>query len=174
LHRSLPPEASNRSLRVESAEPAIPVASETGSGRVVSLSKMARNLEALGNSDGALDFYRTIMIQYPDSPYADLARQRIKSFGARFPLPEQYTATGGGHRSTATSYVETSARSSADRIANPSTTRRQRNYRAYLHTPEPWGSYAVGPLGGRTVFVHGYDRSDGTHVNSYWRSPPHR
>jgi len=47
--------------------------------RAKSLLKMARNLEQMGNTKGALEFYRNVVKQAPDSAEGQEAKRRVKA-----------------------------------------------------------------------------------------------
>lgn len=153
---------------------------------------MASNLEDLGNTKGAIEFYRQLVILFPHSTPSVTARKRIKSLGGKVPLPSEYKPDSQKDESTSTpafapltcnrkrkQYVSAHGYDSAMGYGatNAYGTRTVfvPSYFQQNGASDTGGFYGgMSNYGGRDVFVHGYFRQNGTYVNSYWRSPPSR
>jgi len=157
------PEVPKSSVQPDDSQTTVPINSEPTAPRAITLHKMASNLEELGNTQGAIDFYRQVVIQYPDSIPAASARRRIKSLSGKIPSPSEYKPM-----------IDIDASFSRPSY-DPRTPVRKQKF--YIQQPGYEPSFFYGGLntyGGGMVHVSGYTRQDGTYVNSYWRSSPHR
>jgi hypothetical protein len=137
----------------------VPISREPTAPRASTLHKIASNLEDMGNTQGAIDFYRQVVIKYPDSIPAASARKRIKSLRGKIPSPAEYKPL---------IHINISSSIPPEiRVRKRESIMQDHDYQASTYYFQ--GDY----YGSASVYVNGYNRHDGTYVHSYSRSYPH-
>jgi hypothetical protein len=123
---------------------------------------------------GADRRYRAIIKDFPDTQAAADATQLLKGFKVPERPKPPYPILPAAIVKTDPHPVLGTYQPPPDAKPDPKPDQGQATVSRSNPLPQPTGSLKSPPSSGdKTVFVRGYTRKDGTHVDSHYRSPPH-